>query len=166
MKSNTGNALSSPIVDFSEFSFDKVIAGQEEVFEMNPHRHELAFLNGVLFMDESRCVGFHDVPEEPFWARGHFPGHPMMPGVLVSEVAAQLTSFLANKLGIRGDAIIGLAGLQNVRYRAPVKPGDRLLVMVKTVKSRMGAMIVTDYQAYVGDTLASEGQIKGVAIKN
>jgi len=88
-----------------------------------------------------------------------------MPGVLISEVAAQLTSYIANRCGIKGDAVIGLAGLDNVRYRAQVKPGDRITIMVNTLKSRKGAMIVTEYQAFIGETLASEGEIKGVAIK-
>lgn len=132
---------------------------------MNPHRHELALLDGILFFEEERAVGFFDVPEDSFWIRGHFPGRPLMPGVLISEVAAQLTSYIANRVGIKGDAVIGLAGLNNVRFRAQVKPGDRLTIMVKTLKSRKGAMIVTEYQAYVGETLASEGEIKGVAIK-
>ena len=84
---------------------------------------------------------------------------------MIAEVAAQLTSYLATKNGIRGNAVIGLAGLENVRFRSQVLPGDRLTVMVETLKSRKGAMIVTSYQAYVGETLASEGEIKGIAIQ-
>ena len=156
--------MKPPIVDFSEFSFDNVVADQAAVFELNPHRFELALLDGILLVDDVRAVGYHNVPDEAFWKRGHFPGRPLMPGVLISEVAAQLTSYLATRNGIRGDAVIGLAGLNNVRYRAPVMPGDQLTVMIKTLKSRKGAMIVTEYQAYVGQTLASEGEIKGVAI--
>lgn len=157
--------MKPPIVDFSEFSLDKLVANQEEVFATNPHRYELALLNGILFFDDTRIVGYYDVPDEPFWARGHFPGRPMMPGVLISEVAAQLTSYMATKNGIRGDAVIGLAGLENVRFRAQVTPGDHLTVMAEMTKSRKGAMIVTEYQVYVDQTLASEGQIKGIAIQ-
>jgi 3-hydroxyacyl-[acyl-carrier-protein] dehydratase len=159
------DTLSTPIVDFSEFSFDNLVADQDKVHETNPHRYELCLLTGILFIDDTRIVGYYDVPDEPFWARGHFPGLPMMPGVLISEVAAQLTAYLAAVKDIRQDSIIGLAGLQNVRFRSPVKPGDQLIVMAKEVKSRKGAMLVTDYQAFVGETLASEGQIKGVAIQ-
>ena len=156
--------MKPPIVDFSEFSFDNVVADQAAIFELNPHRFELALLDGILLVDDVRAVGYYNVPEEPFWMRGHFPGRPLMPGVLICEVAAQLTSYLATRNGIRGDAVIGLAGLSNVRFRAQVKPGDQLTVMVNTLKSRMGAMIVTEYQVFVGETLASEGEIKGVAI--
>jgi 3-hydroxyacyl-[acyl-carrier-protein] dehydratase len=153
-----------PLVDFSEFSLDTVVADKAAVFEFNPHRFELALLDGILLIDEKRAVGYYDVPAEPFWARGHFPGRPMMPGVLITEVAAQLTSYLATNSGIRGNAIIGLAGLNDIRFRAQIVPGDRLIVMVLTKKSRKGAMIVTDFQVYVGQTLAAEGEIKGIAI--
>ena len=159
------NKLSNPIVDFSEFSFDDAIADQAKVYEVNPHRFELALLDGVLFLDETRIVGYHNVPDEPFWARGHFPGRPMMPGVLISEVAAQLTSYLATERDVRQNLEIGLAGLEKIRFRYRVMPGDQLVVMCKMIKSRAGAIIVTEYQAYVGQTLASEGQIKGVAMK-
>ena len=157
--------LKPPIVDFSDFSLDHVIADQQEVYNTNPHRYELALLSGILYSDDTRIVGYYDVPEDPFWARGHFPGRPMMPGVLISEVAAQLTSYMATKNGIRGEAVIGLAGLENIRFRAQVSPGDKLTVMAAMIKSRKGAMIVTEYQVYVGQTLASEGQIKGIAIQ-
>ena len=157
--------MKPPIVDFSEFSFDNLVDDKAGIYEMNPHRYELALLDGILYFEGKRAVGYFDVPEDSFWIRGHFPGRPLMPGVLISEVAAQLTSYIANRNGIKGDAVIGLAGLSNVRFRAQVKPGDRLTVMVNTLKARKGAMIVTEYQAYVGETLASEGEIKGIAIK-
>ncbi len=156
--------MKDPIVDFSAFSFERIIADKEEVMATNPHRHELALLDGILYMDEEKAVGYYNVPEEPFWARGHFPGNPLMPGVLISEVAAQLTSYIATKTGIRNTSIIGLAGLENIKFRAMVAPGDVLTVMARIKKARKGAMIVTEYQVYVGETIASEGEIKGVAI--
>ena len=162
----SGSALSSPIIEFSEFDYDNVIVGRDKILEINPHRHEFALLDGILLIEEKRVVGFYDVPQDVYWAKGHFPGRPLMPGVLIAEVAAQCTSYLGTVNGIRGDAVIGLAGLENVKFRAPVKPGDRLTVMVLEKKSRKGMMIVTHYQAYVGETLVSEGEIKGIAIKD
>lgn len=157
--------MNQPLIQFSEFSVDNVVADKDQIFAVNPHRYEFALLDGVLLIDEKRIVGYYDIPTDIYWAKGHFPGRPMMPGVLITEVAAQCTSYLATKNGIRGEAVIGLAGLTNIRYRAQVKPGDRLTVMAVEKKSRKGAMIVTDYQAYVGQTLASEGEIKGIAIQ-
>ena len=158
--------MTSPIIDFSEFNFDTVVADKAQIFECNPHRHEFALLDGILLLDNKRIVGYYDVPADVYWAKGHFPGRPLMPGVLIAEVAAQCTSYLASTSGIRGDAVIGLAGLENIKFRAPVKPGDRLTVMAVEIRSRKGTMIVTQYEAYVGQTLVSEGQIKGIAIQS
>ena len=108
--------MSSPIIDFSEFDYDKIVADKEKIFEVNPHRHELALLDAVLLIDNERLVGYLDVPEDVFWVRGHFPGRPLMPGVLITEVAAQCTSYLGTVNGIRGDAVIGLAGLDKVKF--------------------------------------------------
>ena len=156
----------APIVDFSEFSFDNVIADRAAIADSNPHRFEMALLDGILLMDASRIVGYYDVPHDAFWVRGHFPGRPLMPGVLIAEVAAQLTSYVAAQKGIRGEAVIGLAGLHNIRFRTPVRPGDRLTVMNSIEKSRKGAMIATSFQIFVGETLAADGEIKGVAIND
>ena len=136
ISSRRDSPLKPPIVNFSDFSFDKVVEDKEGIYEVNPHRHELALLDGILHYDDEKAVGYYDVPEDAFWIRGHFPGRPLMPGVLITEVAAQLTSYLGTRNGIRGDAVIGLAGVTDVRFRAQVMPGDRLVVMVKTLKSR------------------------------
>ena len=157
--------MSAPLIDFSEFDYDQIVADKDKVYEINPHRHELALLDAVLLLDDKRIVGYYDVPKDVFWAKGHFPGRPLMPGVLIAEVAAQCTSYLGTTSGIKGDAVIGLAGLENIKFRAPVKPGDRLTVMAVEKRSRKGVMIVTQFQAYVGQVLVSEGEIKGIAIK-
>ncbi len=156
--------MKETIVDFSEFSFDRVIADKAAIMEVNPHRDHLLLLDGILLIDPSRAVGFYDVPEDAFWIEGHFPGRPLMPGVLIAEVAAQLTSYIAAASGARGNAVIGLAGLDKLRFRSQVAPGDRLTVMVEILKVRKDTLIVTGFQAFVGQTLAAEGQITGIAL--
>jgi len=159
--------LKSPIVDFSLFDVDKVIHNKDEVEKINPHRFELSLLDGILFEDWEgfRAVGFHNVPKDPFWARGHFPGRPMMPGVLICECAAQLCSWFASHTGILGDSLIGLGALDEVRFRAPVKPGDKLIVALKREKFRQNVLINGYFQGFVNQELVVEGIIKGVAIK-
>jgi 3-hydroxyacyl-[acyl-carrier-protein] dehydratase len=156
--------LKETIVDFSEFSFDRVIADKAAIMKVNPHRDHLQLLDGILMFDQTRAVGFYNVPDDAFWITGHFPGRPLMPGVLIAEVAAQLTSYIATETGVRGEAVIGLAGLDKLRFRSQVVPGDCLTVMVEILKIRKGTMIVTGFQAFVGETLAAEGQITGVAL--
>ena len=86
------------IIDPSTLDFSQLIADRDEIMRLNPHRHEFRLLDGVVFCDlEKRLfAGFHDVREDAFWARGHVPGRPLFPGVLMIEAAAQLASFMTH----------------------------------------------------------------------
>ncbi len=155
-----------PFVDFSEFNYDNVIADQKVVFEHNPHRFEMALLDGILLIDDVRAVGYMDVATDAFWVRGHFPQQAVMPGVLVCESAAQLTAFFSSYNRIRGDGVMGLGGIESCRFRSPVVPGERLTTMLRIKKFRQNMMIVTEFQAYVGQRLCAEGEIKGAMLPN
>lgn len=74
------NRLKKPIVDFSKFDLNKVLVDRDGILDVNPHRFEMALLDGVLYVDDDSAVGFKDVREDEFWVRGHFPGRPLMPG--------------------------------------------------------------------------------------
>ena len=156
----------APLVDFSEFDISNPIAGREEIASINPHRHEMALLDGIVFEEPEtkRIVGYRDVPVDEFWVRGHMPGLPLMPGVLMVECAAQLSSYFAIKNKIVGDGIIGLGGLDDVKCRGPVAPGDRFVVMILATKIRKGALFLCDFQGFVNEKLVVDGVIKGVPL--
>lgn len=158
--------MKESIVDFSLFDVNRVIHDKSFVESLNPHRFELSLLHGVLYEDPdgSRIVGFHDASPDDFWVRGHFPGFPVMPGVLICEAAAQLTAFMANRTGILVDRLIGLGGLEDVRFRAPVRPGDRMVMMLKKVKFRHNILLQVAFECYVNQEKVAEGQIKGVTM--
>jgi len=152
------------IVDFSEFDHQRVIVDREEICQINPHRFEMIQLDGILLMDEDRAVGFKDVTAEEFWVRGHFPDKPLMPGVLICECAAQLSSFFALKMKMVDSGYVGLGGMERVRFRGPVVPGDRLTVMLKKGKVRRNRLFYSDFQGFVDQTMVVDGVIKGVAL--
>jgi len=152
------------IVDFSEFDHQNVVIDQEGICKVNPHRFEMLLLDGILLIEEDRAVGFKDVREDEFWIRGHFPGKPLMPGVLICECAAQLSSFFSLTMKMVDGGYVGLGGLENIRFRGPVVPGDRLTVMLKKGKVRRNALFYADFQGYVDQTLVVDGVIKGVAL--
>ena len=156
--------MKPPFVDFSEFSFDNVLVDVEGIQKINPHRFELQLLSGILYQSDERAVGFKDLTDDEFWVRGHFPGYPLMPGVLICECAAQLSSYFAAVTDIVSEGYIGLAGLDNVRFRGPVSPGDRLLVMLRRGKVRRNVLFNADFQGYVGEKLVVDGVIKGTAL--
>ena len=108
--------------------------------KVNPHRFEMQLLDAVLLMTKTHAVGYLDVTEEMFWVRGHFPDRPLMPGVLICESAAQLSSYFAIETGLVSNGVVGLGGLEAIRFRGPVVPGDRLILMLEKGRARPNAM--------------------------
>jgi 3-hydroxyacyl-[acyl-carrier-protein] dehydratase len=156
--------LKSAFVDFSEFDSEKPIISWDEVREINPHRHEMSLLDGILYLTETHAVGFKNVTDDEFWVRGHFPSRPLMPGVLICECAAQLSSYFAISTKMVDSGYVGLGGLESIRFRGPVVPGDQLIVMLQRGKVRKNAMFTADFQGFVDQTLVVDGTIKGVAL--
>jgi 3-hydroxyacyl-[acyl-carrier-protein] dehydratase len=104
------------------------------------------------------------VTDQEFWVRGHMPGMPLMPGVIILEAAAQMCSYFTLKYDLLGCKVVGLGGFEEVRFRDPVRPGDRLVLACKQLRVRRGAMIVCRFEAYVRGSIVAEGQMKGIPL--
>ncbi len=154
------------IVEFADYDLDRVIATQADIGRYNPQRFEMEQLDAVVFEDtvDHRCVGYKDITPNEFWVRGHMPGYPLMPGVMMCEAAAQLISYFSQKHDLLGTPVMGFGGLDEVRFRDPVLPGDRLVLAIRIEKIRRGAMVVCRFQGFVRETLVVEGGIKGVPL--
>lgn len=154
------------LVDLSQIDFSRPIADAEEIRKYNPQRFEMEQLTAVVYANEKdfSCVGYKDVSDKEFWVRGHMPGLPIMPGVVILESIAQLCSFVTQKYDLLGADIVGFGGLEDVRFRDSVLPGDRLIVMCRLSKVRRGRMIICDFQGVVKDRIVAEGVLKGVPI--
>ena len=154
------------ILDSSEYDLDRVIADIDAIRQLNPQRHEMEQLTAVVYNDLEKniVVGYKDVTADEFWARGHMPGMPLMPGVLMCEAAAQLSSFHTQKDDLLGAEMVGFGGLEDVRFRGTVVPGDRLVIVAQLLRVRRGRMIVARFQGLVDDVLVVEGKIKGIPI--
>ena len=131
---------------------------------INPHRHEFALLHGIVHVDMETCTfaGFHDVTEDEYWVRGHIPGRPLFPGVLMIETGAQLASYLTHKVQ-PGGGFVGFAGVDNVKFRGTVTPPCRFVVIGRgvQVKSRR---TVCEVQGFVDDTMVFEAKITGMRL--
>jgi 3-hydroxyacyl-[acyl-carrier-protein] dehydratase len=92
------------------------------------------------------------------------PGYPLMPGVVMCEAAAQLASYFAQKYDMLGAKVIGFGGMEGVRFRDQVRPGQRLVLAVKLLKLRRGAMLACRFQGFVNQAVVVDGQIKGVPL--
>jgi 3-hydroxyacyl-[acyl-carrier-protein] dehydratase len=139
------------IIDPATIDFSRVIADIDEIRRYNLQRFEMEQLTAIVYEDPERsiCVGYKDTSPNDFWVRGHMPGMPLMPGVIMLEAAAQLCSYYAQRLDLLGTRMIGFGGLEDVRFRDTVRPGDRLVLFCQLVKARRGKMLVSRFQGAV-----------------
>ena len=90
------------------------------------------------------------------------PGMPLMPGVIMCEAAAQLSSYYSHKYQLM-EGVIGFGGLEDVRFRGVVRPGDRFVIVCRLLKLRRSIM-TCEFQCFVNQNLVCEGILKGVAL--
>ena len=153
------------ILDPAEYDLDNVVADIEEIRRYNRQRFEMEQLTAVVFDDPDThiCVGYKDIGPDDFWIRGHMPEMPIMPGVIMCEAAAQLASYFTQKHKLMDTQAVGFGGLQNVRFRGVVHPGERFVVVAKLLKVRR-AMLTCQFQCFVKEDMVCNGVLKGVPL--
>ena len=153
------------ILDPPQLDFTNVVADQEAIRRANPQRFEMEQLTAVIKIDpaEHLVVGYKDVRSDEFWVRGHMPDYPLMPGVLMCEAAAQLCSYYILATGLLQGDFIGFGGLENVRFRSQVKPGDRLVLIGKGTKVHR-KQVTCHVQGFVGTTMVFHADVIGVGV--
>lgn len=125
------------LLDLSDIDLTKVEFDRDAVAQINPQSYEMSQLDGIIWhnLDKRLALGFKDITENEFWVRGHIPGRPIMPGVIMVEAAAQLCSFFMRRIyGFQG--FIGFAGIDKTKFRDTVVPGQRLYLLGKITKVR------------------------------
>lgn len=154
------------ILDPATLDLDNIVADQETIRSYNPQRFEMEQLTAIVFEDVENhiCAGYKDITHDEFWVRGHMPNMPLMPGVVMLEAAAQMCSYFSQKHDLLGAAMVGFGGLEEVRFRDPVIPGDRLVLVCGMTKLRRGRIVVTRFQGFVRNSIAVEGILKGIPI--
>ena len=154
------------IIDPTEIDLSNVIADLEGIRKYNPQRHEMEQLTAIVFEDTDRgvCVGYKDVTREEFWIRGHMPEMPLMPGVIMCEAAAQLSSYYVQKYDLLKAKMVGFGGMEEIRFRDPVVPGDRLVMAIQLVKARARRILICRFQGFVRNEMVVEGVIKGIPL--
>ncbi|MFP4356391.1 MAG: 3-hydroxyacyl-ACP dehydratase FabZ family protein [Phycisphaerae bacterium] len=150
------------LFDTSKVDFEKVLFDRDSIYSVNPHRFEFMQLNGICHLDKDagEIAGFRDINEDEFWVKGHIPGRPIFPGVLMMETAAQLVSFYVMS-GQPEKGFLGFGGVDEVKFRGAVVPGDRVVMLGKMVEMRRRRCVGAT-QAYVNDRLVYEGKITGM----
>ena len=154
------------IIDPNTIDCSRIIAGHEQIRAVNMQRYEMEMLSAIVLLDPLRklVVGYKDTTDKDFWVRGHMPGFPLMPGVLICEAAAQLCSYYVATQKIFDSDIVGLGGLDEVHFRAPVFPGDRLVVVAKVTREKK-FIAQSDVQAFVGDKMVFDAEVSGIPLR-
>ena len=157
--------MATPLfIDLSTVDLSRVVTTREQIYARLPHRHEFMQLDAIVYLDKPRGLAMarRDVRADEFWVRGHIPGRPLLPGVLMIEAAAQMASYLAVEFHPY-DGFLGFAAVDNVKFRASVSPPATMYILMKLVEARV-RRTVADAQGVIDGKLVFEGRITGMPI--
>ncbi len=144
------------------------IFDKEDIARVNPQRFEMQQLDGVLWYDKEKAqiLGYKDVTDKEFWVRGHIPGRPLMPGVIMIEASAQLSSFFVKGI-FNEEGFIGFMGIEEAKFRSMVVPGQRLYLLGHITKYKRKARstrVETEVQGVVDNKIVFEAVVAGMRV--
>jgi 3-hydroxyacyl-[acyl-carrier-protein] dehydratase len=152
------------VFDLSQIDLDAIAFDKAAILKQNPQRYEMQHLDGIIWYNKEKMqiLGFKDVTQNEFWVRGHIPGRPLMPGVIMLEAAAQLTSFYVKEINAF-PGFVGFAGVDETKFRATVEPGQRLYLLGQGVKFQ-SRKFTCKVQGVVNGQMAFETLISGTPV--
>jgi 3-hydroxyacyl-[acyl-carrier-protein] dehydratase len=141
-----------------------------EIQKILPHRFPFLLIDRVLELEEGKSIyGYKNVSISEHVFQGHFPGHPIYPGVMIVEGMAQAGGILAFKSLSAEDQedienkVVYFMSIDKCKFRAPVRPGDRLEYKISVIKHR-GNIWLLKGEAYVDGTLTTEAELKAMIV--
>ena len=150
------------LFDLSSIDLNNVIVPLEGIRKVIPQRFEMEMLTGIVYESPDIAVGFKDISLDDFWVRGHIPGRPLMPGVMMIESAAQLCAYITMKRQPEM-GFLGFAKCDAVKFRGTVVPPARLYMIAQTVEiNRRRA--VAQCQGVCNGDLVFEAIVTGMAV--
>ena len=137
-----------------------------EIQKLIPHRYPFLLVDKIIELEEGKkAIGIKNVTiNEPFF-QGHFPGNPLMPGVLIVEAMAQVGAVAVMTLEENKDKLGVFTGIDKIRFKKQVRPGDTLRMEVEMITMRRG-IGKAEAVAYVGDEIACKGVLMFGLVEN
>ena len=130
----------------------------EEIMEVIPHRYPFLFVDKAEIVESGvKGVGYKNVTMNEYFFQGHYPGMPVIPGVIIIEIMAQVGAVILLSHDDYKGKVPYFAGINKARFKRKVVPGDTLKVEVEIIKIR-GSIGIGQGKAYVGDEIAAEGE--------
>ncbi|MHC5110857.1 MAG: 3-hydroxyacyl-ACP dehydratase FabZ family protein [Planctomycetota bacterium] len=153
------------LFDLGALSLDEDVLTKDQIYENLPQRHQFSLLDGISHLDrETRTiVAYRKITNDDWWIPGHVPGRPLLPGVLMLEMAAQASALMVKLFG-HSEAFIGFGGVNRCKFREAVAPGVtlHLLALVTDLRSRR---VVSEAQGVVDGKLIFEAEITGLVMQ-
>jgi len=152
------------LIDLAGVDLNGVVLTREQIYEYLPHRHEFMLLDRVCHADQQKreLIACCDLDAGAWWVRGHVPGRPILPGVLMLEMAAQAAA-LGAKLTGEYDDFVGYGGVDHCKFREAVYPGTRLYLLTVGTDFRK-RRIVSQIQGVADDRIVFEAEITGLTM--
>lgn len=160
-----GTRGKQPIFDLSGIDLNATVLTRADLEKWNPHRGAMALLDSIVWKTEdwSLGLGVKEVRHDEFWVPGHFPGRPMMPGVLQIECGAQLACYMYNAR-FPEPRLAAFTRIEEAVFRSAVVPGDKLYLLCQELRFHR-RQFQSNIQGVVnGDRIAFDAIIRGVSV--
>lgn len=150
------------LFDISDIDLNKIVFDVNVIESINPQSFEMRQIDAIVHYapEKEQIIALKEVRDDEFWVRGHIPGRPLYPGVLMIEAAAQMACIAAKK-ETKEDKFIGFGGIDKVKFRQQVVPGDKLYILGKFLKITSRKFVMAA-QGIVNDQMAFEAEITGL----
>ncbi len=151
------------LIDPSTVDTGKVHLSREQIYDIIPHRYEFMLLSGVCHYDPDSMtlVSFANVTTDDWWVRGHVPGRPLLPGVLMLEMAAQSAAVLVKLMSGDRESFVGFGGVDACKFRDAVIPPAKLYLCCRITENR-ARRFLAETQGVVSGRMVFEAGITGM----